>query len=103
MVSTYSPFGTDAGYIAKTTDGGATWEYQDSTFGAMIDYYGIDFIDSLKGFAAGGFVSKTIDGGNNWETIPGVAGVDVGFLDDKNGWISSSGQVFRTSDGGEHG
>lgn len=101
VVSTYSPFGTDAGYIAKTTDGGATWEYQDSTFGAMIDYYGIDFIDSLKGFAAGGYVSKTIDGGNNWETISGVAGVDVGFLDDKNGWISSSGQVFRTSDGGE--
>ena len=100
-VSSYNPFATDVGYIAKTTDGGISWEYQDSTFGQWVGYYGIDFLDSLKGFAVGGDAGKTIDGGNNWQTISGVGGYDVGFLDDKNGWISSAGQIYRTSDGGE--
>jgi photosystem II stability/assembly factor-like uncharacterized protein len=97
----YSPFATDVGYIAKTTDGGTSWKYQDSAFGGMVDYLGVEFLDSLKGFAVGGSAGKTIDGGNNWQTIPGVGGYDVGFLDDRNGWISSAGQIFRTNDGGE--
>lgn len=97
----YSPFAEDAGYIAKTTDGGNTWVYQDSMTFMQVDYYGVDFIDSLNGFAVGGSVSKTIDGGNNWETISGVNGYDVGFLNDKNGWISTVGDIFYTSDGGE--
>ena len=100
-VSSYNPFATDVGYIAKTTDGGISWEYQDSTFGQWVGYYGIDFLDSLKGFAVGGDADKTDDGGNNWQTIPGVGGYDIGFLDEKNGWISSAGQIYRTSDGGE--
>lgn len=97
----YSPFSTDAGYIAKTTDGGNTWVYQDSMTFMQVDYYGVDFIDSLKGFAVGGSVSKTIDGGNNWDIITGVGGYDVGFLDERNGWISSAGNIFYTSDGGQ--
>ena len=101
-VSSYNPFSTDVGYIAKTTDGGSSWRYQDSAFGGWgVGYFGIDFLDSLKGFAVGGDAGKTIDGGNNWQTISGVGGYDVGFLDDKNGWISSAGQIYSTSDGGE--
>jgi len=100
-VGVISPLGTDAGYIANTTDGGYSWTYQDSSFGGWVDYSGIEFLDSLKGFAVGGSVSKTIDGGNNWETIPGVNGYDVGFLDDRNGWISTAGDIFYTSDGGK--
>ena len=97
----YSPSSEDDGYIAKTTDGGTSWVYQDSTFGGMVDYFGIDFIDSLKGFAVGGSTDKTIDGGNNWETYPGQSGYDIGFLDDRHGWISSAGNILNTSDGGE--
>ena len=99
----YSPFGTDAGCIAKTTDGGTSWEYQDSTTFGQVDYFGIDFIDSLKGFAIGGSINKTIDGGNNWlhNLYRGMGGYDIGFLDSKNGWLSGGGQILRTIDGGE--
>jgi len=65
-VGAISPFGTDAGYIANTNDGGNSWTYQDSGFGGWVDYSGIEFLDSLKGFAVGGSVSKTIDGGQTW-------------------------------------
>lgn len=97
----YSPFSTDVGFIAKTTNGGMSWIYQDSTFGGWVDYFGIEFLDSLKGFAVDGDAGKTSDGGNNWEIITGVGGYDVGFLDERNGWISSAGNIFYTSDGGQ--
>jgi photosystem II stability/assembly factor-like uncharacterized protein len=97
----YSPFSTDAGYIAKTIDGGISWIYKDRTFGGQVDYFGVEFVDSLKGFAVGGSVSKTTDGGNNWQGISGVYGCDIGFLDDRNGWVSGYGQIYKTTDGGE--
>ena len=97
-----SPFGTDCGYVAKTTDGGSSWEYQDSTFGEAVAHFGVEFLDSLNGFGVGGSVSKTIDGGKYWQNVNGVWGYDVGFLDNKNGWISGWGQIQKTSDGGEN-
>jgi photosystem II stability/assembly factor-like uncharacterized protein len=95
-------YGDDAGYIAKTTDGGDSWVYQDKGLSSkFIVNFGVEFLDSLKGFAAGTTVKKTTDGGAAWQGIVGVDGVDVQFLDKKNGWISSWGQIYRTSDGGE--
>jgi len=99
----------DVGYIANTTNGGRTWAYQDSISHLM---YGVDFIDSLKGYAVGtnrwfsnGYIYSTIDGGKNWEYLQydNVGSFwDIRFLDNLNGWISGSGKILRTSDGGEN-
>ena len=101
MVGESSP---DAGHISKTTDGGSTWVDSDYKFFPPLN--GITFIDSLKGFAVvalgGGGLFQTTDGGENWQLYPKtVFGFDVGFLDDKNGWVSSGGQILKTTDGGE--
>jgi photosystem II stability/assembly factor-like uncharacterized protein len=98
------PVGNDVGYVAKTTDGGYTWEYYNRPLSILT---GITFVDSMNGFAVGGPVNTsyymTTDGGENWQmdTTFKVGGFDVGFLDNKNGWISSWGQIQKTTDGGK--
>ncbi|MBU0559304.1 MAG: T9SS type A sorting domain-containing protein [Bacteroidetes bacterium] len=98
----------DVGYIANTTTGGRSWAYQDSITHLM---YGIDFIDSLKGYAVGtnrkfsnGYIYSTIDGGQNWEYLryDNVGPFwSIRFLDNLFGWISGSGKILRTTNGGE--
>jgi len=109
IVSGGNKYATDSGFLAKTIDGGRTWQYQDS-FTVILS--GVNFIDSLKGFAVGydfrfstAYIYSTIDGGENWN-IQGFysEGVyeDIGFFNDKYGWILASGErILRTSDGGE--
>lgn len=108
IVSGTTPYRTDGGYIANTTDGGRTWRYQDSSTHKV---FAIDLIDTLNGFAVGsnwnnstGFVFTTIDGGQNWETtqfLKSGAFWDIGFLDNKNGWILGEGKILNTTDGGK--
>jgi hypothetical protein len=96
--------GNDAGHVAKTTGGGSTWEFATVYFTPL---NGITFIDSLKGFAvgasAGGGYYITKDGGENWQSPPilKMYGYDLGFINDKDGWITQWGQIIRTSDGGD--
>ena len=109
IVSGGNIYATDSGYLANTIDGGRTWQYQDS-FTVILS--GVDFIDSLKGFAVGAdfrfttaYLYSTTDRGKNWN-IQGFCGEgsynDIGFLDEKHGWIlASGGRVLRTSDGGD--
>ena len=108
MVSGGNKYATDSGYLANTIDGGRTWQYQDS-FAVILS--GVDFIDSFKGFAVGtnfrfstAYIYSTIDGGNHWD-IEQFYGEgyyeDIGFLDEKYGWIlASGGRILRTCDGG---
>ncbi len=53
------------GFIAKTTDGGTTWEFQDSS---GVGYHDLCIIDSLNVVAVGdnGLIQYTRDGGNMW-------------------------------------
>jgi len=111
IVSHGNKYATDSGYLANTIDGGRTWQYQDS-FTVILS--GVDFIDSLKGFAVGtnwtfstAFIYSTIDGGVNWdiEQLCGEGSYrDIGFLDNKYGWILARGRrrILRTCDGGEN-
>jgi photosystem II stability/assembly factor-like uncharacterized protein len=109
MISDYNYYATDGGYIANTTDGGKTWNYYDTLYTPIM--YGIDFIDTLKGFAVGtnwnfstGFIYSTIDGGRFWKLDQFVSSKvfwDIGFLDEKYGWITGSGKILRTTDGGK--
>jgi photosystem II stability/assembly factor-like uncharacterized protein len=96
--------GGDFLYIAKTTDGGATWETQLED--PVLEYQrltDIEFLNELKGFACTGdrtFLATT-DGGETWEYIataqdPGVLiglpanyGImDIEFIDENLGWIT---------------
>jgi photosystem II stability/assembly factor-like uncharacterized protein len=110
MVSGGNKYATDSGYLANTVDGGRTWQYQDS-FTVILS--GVDFIDSLKGFAVGtdfrfstAYIYSTTDGGNHWniEQFYGEGYYeDIGFLDERYGWIlASGGRILRTCDGGEN-
>jgi len=110
IVSDWSHIATDGGYIANTTDGGKTWEYQDSLAVIM---FGVYFVDSLTGYAVGtnwnfstGFIYSTTDGGNNWthkQFIGDGAMLDVEFLNRKIGWITGLfGRIWKTTDGGEN-
>jgi len=108
MVSGGNKYATDSGYLANTIDGGRTWQYQDS-FTVILS--GVDFVDSLTGFAVGtdfrfstAFIYSTIDGGIHWD-IKQLYGdgyyEDIGFLDEKYGWIlASGGRILKTCDGG---
>lgn len=52
--------------LLKTTDGGATWFYQDISSGVLL---GVDFpLDDQTGYVVGvgGMISKTTDGGSHW-------------------------------------
>lgn len=108
MVSNQSYYATDSGYLAATTDGGKTWNYQDSITMIM---YGVDFINQTKGFAVAtnwnfstGFIYSTMDSGNSWMSNQFVGSQvfwDIGFFDEEYGWITGSGKILRTTNGGE--
>ena len=94
--------GEDVNYVANTTDGGRTWEYLNyQTPAFFVGKNEIAFVDSLKGFIIGDVLSKTTDGGKNWDTDYNVYGYDIGFLDNKHGWIGGYRQILRTTDSGE--
>ena len=108
FVSDFSPVATDGGAIANTVDGGKTWAFQDSNTAIM---YGVDFVDTLTGFAVGtngswgtGFIYSTTDGGKQWSyTQDFTMGIlfDVSFFNSKIGWIiGRSGRIWRTTDSG---
>lgn len=53
--------------ILKTTDGGATWNYVDSTTTLL---YSVSFANDRVGYAVGsGTILKTTDGGTTWTNI----------------------------------
>jgi hypothetical protein len=117
IVSEANPCVTDAGFIARTTDGGKTWNYQDRPCGDSTGpptpiLLAIDLVDSLTAFAVGDnwrfsspYVLSTTDGGINWKSkqfIGGGAACDVAFLDKYNGWFTGDrGRIWKTTDGGE--
>jgi len=105
-----APQATDAGFLVGTADSGTTWNYLTTPHNIEL-LTGIDFPDSLIGFAVGspqfgtyGAIYSTRDGGKSWsyQTIPGAGLLyDVGFLDTLHGWITgSNGQIWHTTDGG---
>jgi photosystem II stability/assembly factor-like uncharacterized protein len=93
------------GLIAKTSDGGATWD--SIPFGGKKDLYEFNFINRNVGFLCGfGIVLKTKDGGSTWSNISGdidtnLLYTDVYFADENNGFVTGH-QVYRTSNGGKN-
>jgi photosystem II stability/assembly factor-like uncharacterized protein len=92
-----------SGKIKKTTNGGATWFYQESGTGESIIY--INFLNTNTGWIAahGGVIKKTTDGGDTWNMqTSGISAntFQTSFADSQVGWFSSDAGVKKTTDGG---
>ena len=116
--------GKNAGYIYRTTDGGATWEEQYATEAAL---FSVHFVDKQIGWVVGDrrSVYATTDGGKTWQFItdgsnqrhktsyeqPEYLGkeplhtftlYDIDFTDTQNGWIVGDlGVILHTASGGK--
>ncbi|MBW2369098.1 MAG: hypothetical protein JRH15_14570 [Deltaproteobacteria bacterium] len=92
------------GTIRHTTDGGKTWQAQNS--GTDLTLSAIFFVDSQNGWAVGnvGTILHTTDGGKTWgkqESPEVFYHMDVFFLTPQKGWIVSEyTQILHTQDGG---
>ena len=105
--------GIKGGMVARTRDGGETWEYQsgivpDRYRSSSVDLNAVHFVDSLRGCIAAesGTVLVTADGGETWDEIhvdhPVYMHIyDVDFIDGSNGWMVGRIGVLRTSDAGQ--
>ena len=100
------------GILARTRDGGLSWEYRTGILGkrsgsTSVDMNAVHFIDTSRGtiVAESGTVVRTEDGGASWEKVYPVGPVyahhrDIDFVDDSHGWIIGRRGVLRTEDGG---
>lgn len=94
------------GKIFHTTDGGKSWEEQNSKTNLLLT--AVDFSDQNRGWVVGerGSILHTKDGGKTWKAQQ--SGVtyplfDVDFIDSQNGWVVGNwGTILSTGDGGEH-
>ncbi|MDH7514699.1 MAG: YCF48-related protein [Bacteroidota bacterium] len=94
----------DAGTIVKSSDGGWTWQVQNS--GTQLPLYAVCAVDALRAWAcgSGGVILRTTDGGAVWTVVPsGVTsalnGIDfptptVGFA------VGAGGRILKSTNGG---
>lgn len=93
------------GKIFYTTDGGKSWEEQNSRNNLLLT--AVDFTDQSHGWAVGerGSILHTEDGGKTWTAQR--SGVtyplfDVDFIDRQTGWaVGNWGTILFTADGGQ--
>ncbi len=104
--------GTKEGVILHTTNGGKTWENQQTK---PYFFNSVDFINENEGWVAGGsgigsgegVIMHTSNGGKTWvkQSNPIIESIDkVFFLDENNGWVVSNdwwGQIAHTTNGGQ--
>lgn len=95
------------GIIYKTTDGGTSWNYVDSS-AAQSFHVAVRFIDDLHGWIGGfndtaSYVWRTVNGGSSWQVSIDTA-LDVNdlfFVDSLNGWdVGENGKVYKSTDAG---
>ncbi len=91
-------------YLAKTTDGGLTWQKLPISDVDSFTCYNIFFIDINHGWVVSrkNGVYRTTDGGVTWSNSRGIDAIDVFFVDQNNGYVLGSGAgMFRTNNGGQ--
>jgi photosystem II stability/assembly factor-like uncharacterized protein len=96
-------------FLAKTTDGGATWTML--TLDVRREGEGPDdlyFVDNNTGFMRVGYADtgklyKTTDGGQSWTAIAPSPGDALRFSDDhRAGWALHYSRLGFSADGGKH-
>lgn len=109
-------FGFHSNTLAKTTDGGITWDSLSANVFPGYNFLKLSFVNDQVGFIVGeqGLMVKTLDGGQTLTQIsapiPPTAGIgDIYFTDVNTGFIAASFtasngvaqyQVLRTADQG---
>ena len=94
------------GTILFSSDGGKTWEKQESGIKELL-LGCITFVNRSKGWAAGvgGTIVHTTDGGKNWTAQKSGSEYDIHdifFLNTQKGWaVGEYGTVLHTDDGGK--
>ena len=100
------------GYIHKTTNGGASWDYDDTP--SDFQLRSVYFTDADNGYIVGrslvanvSIFMRTANGGATWssEFVYGANYIDIEFLSNEIGFIigqneGNVGAIFRTIDGG---
>jgi photosystem II stability/assembly factor-like uncharacterized protein len=104
--------GNNKGRLAKTTDGGTTWQEMQTNFSGAIRK--VQFLDENNGFAIAhqyekqtntsfGLILKTTDGGATWSQLHQQAGLvlnDMQFTDATHGFfVGMNGVILKTSNG----
>lgn len=98
--------GLGMAYIAKTTDGGATWAVD--TFEQSPLLRAINFVNHDTGFAcgSGGVLFKTTDAGNSWSLVYKDSTQyfrTIDFVSSKVGYMGGAlGTIWKTEDGGNN-
>ncbi|PCH66640.1 MAG: hypothetical protein COC01_07545 [Bacteroidetes bacterium] len=97
-----TPFFTNYGVIAKTTDGGLTWNAK--AYPEILRINSIYFVNASIGYAVGtGTILKTTDGGENWYPQQVTASFKgVYCTNDTTCYAMSSwpGAIYKTTNGG---
>ena len=100
----YAVTGFNHGDILKTTDAGANWVSQITTYTTPI--YGIAFTSDETGYLAGSIsLYKTTNGGINWNTVYNSTTneifTDIVFTDANTGYaVGSYGRQLKTTNAG---
>jgi photosystem II stability/assembly factor-like uncharacterized protein len=94
--------------IARTTDGGLTWEYSGTPNGSSLRE--IQMMNSQQGWFVGSvnlppYVAGTTDGGATWEQqdqVPANFGFEsISMVDEFLGWVvGADGALYMTTNGG---
>lgn len=94
--------------LQKTVDGGANWQYLDSSGLANVNYWKMFFADSATVFtywtntSGYGLINKSIDGGNTFSTAVFNYGFNSAwFFDADTGFVATNGHLYRTYNGGQ--
>jgi photosystem II stability/assembly factor-like uncharacterized protein len=104
-----------SGYVAKTTDGGATWAWLQVKGYEKADFRDIEvFSDKIAVIIASGtpaLILKTINGGQTWQQVfknddPAYFLDAMGFSDAKHGWVlgdpvNGKFLLLETTNGGQ--
>lgn len=94
----------EGGYLAKSSDGGASWRQVSLPVGDNLE--AIHFLDAVTGMFVGdnGDFFMTTDGGTTWQNKSFVTTedlMDVFFFDQKNGYIAgTNGHLIHTRNAG---
>lgn len=94
--------GGEGGVLARTTDGGASWEWLDPPTNSDIN--SLFFLNDTLGWLSGSGGARTTDGGDTWTILNELPQftMSIFFTDPDTGYaVQYSGYVLRTTDGGD--
>jgi photosystem II stability/assembly factor-like uncharacterized protein len=91
------------GYILKTTDGGQTWDSQNSITTAQLN--AVQFLNANVGYVVGdsGKILKTTNGGDTWIRLTSSYNYWISslyFVNENYGWLGGGSHILATTNGG---